>query len=257
MQNRLKGRTALVTGGSRGLGAGIARQLGRDGAAVVVHYRADAAAAHHVVADIAAAGGRGIAVSGSIGDYDDVDKLADQILDEVGAIDLLVSNAGTASRGQSIADSANEEFDRLLRIHALGPLHLVRRLLPGMRAAPRADVIAISSATVADAPPFSAPYTVAKSALETAMRTLAHEEREHGIRVNIVAPGLLDTDMGQRLVRAIRPGADMSSLRSEFPFGRVCRPDDVAGLVAFLASDEGVHHRPRITVDGGGQDQDI
>ncbi|WP_330254964.1 SDR family oxidoreductase [Nocardia sp. NBC_00565] len=257
MQKRLDGRIALVTGGSRGLGAAIARQLGRDGAVVAVHYRTDADAAAQVVADIAAEGGHAIAVSGSIGDLDAVDAFVDEVVDTIGAVDLLVSNAGTASRGQSIADSPNAEFEQLLRIHALGPLHLVRRLLPGMRALPRGDVIAISSATVADAPPFAAPYTVAKSALETAMRTLAREERRHGIRVNIVAPGLIDTDMGQRLVQA-KAGADIASIGSDFPFGHVCRPEEVSGIVAFLASAEGGYITgQRITVDGGGRDPEI
>jgi NAD(P)-dependent dehydrogenase (short-subunit alcohol dehydrogenase family) len=257
MQNRLDGRRALVTGGSRGLGAAVARQLSRDGAAVAVHYRSDEAAAQQVVADITDEGGRAVAVSGSIGDYAAVDRLVDQAVDAIGPIDLLISNAGTASRGQSIAETADEEFEKLLRIHALGPIHLVRRLLDGLRAAPRGDVIAISSSTVADAPPLAAPYTVAKSALETAMRTLAREERRHGIRVNIVAPGLIDTDMGQRLVRA-KAGADISAVESEFPFGHVCRPEEVSGLIAFLAGPEGGYITgQRITVNGGGQDPGI
>ncbi|MGW6727982.1 SDR family NAD(P)-dependent oxidoreductase [Nocardia sp. NPDC055029] len=257
MQKRLEGRIALVTGGSRGLGAAIARELGREGAAVAVHYRSDAEAAQRVVADITAAGGRAIAVAGSIGEPDAVDTFLTEVVDSIGTVDLLVSNAGTASRGQSIADGTNEEFERLLQIHALGPLHLVRRLLPGMRAAPRADVIAISSATVQDAPPNAGPYTVAKSALETAMRTLSREERPHGIRVNIVAPGLIDTDMGQRLVRATA-GADISSIEDRFPFGHVCRPEEVSGLVAFLASAAGGYITgQRIIVDGGGKNPEI
>ncbi|OXR45151.1 General stress protein 39 [Nocardia cerradoensis] len=257
MSKRLEGRTALVTGGSRGLGAAISRQLAGDGATVAVHYRTEADAAREVVAAITSEGGRAVAVSGSMGDFAAVDRLVDDTVAAVGPIDLLVSNAGSASRGRSVVGSPDDEYERLLRIHALGPIHLVRRVIDGLRSAPRGDIIAISSSTVADAPPFAAPYTIAKSALETAIRTLAREERQHGIRANIVAPGLIDTDMGQRLVRA-KTGSDIAGVGSQSPFGHVCQPQEVSGLVAFLASAEGGYITgQRITVNGGGQDPGI
>ena len=124
----------------------------------------------------------------------------------LGEIDILVSNAGTASRGRPVADTEPEEYLRLMTVHALGPLALIRSLLPAMRARPRADVVVISSAITSAAPSFSVPYTMAKAAMEAAARTLAREERAHGIRVNVVAPGLVATDMGERLVRAVDGG---------------------------------------------------
>lgn len=255
MENRLKGRVALVTGGSRGVGAGIVRRLADEGAAVAVNYRSDAYAAQALVDEIAASGGRGFAYRASIEDQDAVATMVEAIRRDLGPIDLLVSNAGTASRGRSIADSDGEEFERLMRVHTFGPLNLIRLLLPDLRAAQRGDVVVISSATVDDAPANSAPYTMAKAAVEMAARTLAREERKHGIRVNIVAPGLVDTDMGARLVRAVRGGAELSALHGEYPFGRVCQPSDVAGVVAFLCSADGAYLTgQRVVVDGGGAD---
>ena len=99
-----------------------------------------------------------------------------------------------------MADTEPDEYLRLMTVHALGPLALIRSLLPAIRARPRADIVVISSAITSAAPSFSAPYTMAKAALEAAARTLAREERAQGIRVNVVAPGLVATDMGERLV---------------------------------------------------------
>jgi len=248
----LAGRTALVTGGSRGVGAAIARRLGADGAAVAVNYRRDADAAERTVAEIVGAGGTARAYRAPVDDPDAVLAMLAGVADELGAVDLLVSNAGTASRGQRVADTEDAEYLRLLRVHVLGPLTLVRALLPQLRAAPRADVVVISS-TILDGPSAGgAPYAMAKAALEAAARTLAIEEREHGVRVNIVAPGLVATDMGERLVAATA-GTTIDQLDESYPFGRVARPEDVAGVVAFLASaDASYLTAQRIRVDGGG-----
>jgi NAD(P)-dependent dehydrogenase (short-subunit alcohol dehydrogenase family) len=253
MPNRLTGRIALVTGSSRGVGAGIAIRLAREGACVAVHYQRDAKAASAVVEHITAGGGTSAPFQATMGDFNSVDQMCDAVSERLGAIDLLVSNAGSASRGNTIAESSLSEFDQLLRIHTIGPLHLIRRLLPGLRQAVRGDIVAISSTTVTDAPANSAPYTMAKAALEVAIRTLAREERGNGIRANIVAPGLVDTDMGSRLVRAVHSGQKLSDLHADFPFGHVCQPGDVAAAVAFLTSEDASYITgQRIVVDGGG-----
>lgn len=254
----LSGRTALVTGGSRGVGRAIAVRLAADGAAVAVNYRRDAEAAEEVVAEIEKADGKARAYRASIDDPAAVAGMVDAVRTDLGPVDLLVSNAGTASRGTTIADTDDEEYLRLLRVHTLGPLALVRGLLPDLRRAGRADVIVISSAIVPDAPANGAAYTMAKAAMEAAARTLAKEERPYGVRVNIVAPGLVATDMGDRLVAATADGATIADLDARYPFGRVARPDDIAGVVAFLATtDAGYVSGQRIQVDGGGPDHGI
>lgn len=248
----LAGRTALVTGGSRGIGRAIALRLAGDGAAVAVNYRRDAAAAAETVDLIAGAGGTARAYRASIDDADAVVEMVAAVRGELGPVDLLVSNAGTASRGTAVADTEEAEYLRLLRVHALGPLALVRALLPDLRAAQRSDVVVISSVILDDMPAGGAAYAMAKAALEAGARTLAAEERVHGVRVNIVAPGLVVTEMGTRLVAATA-GASIADLDPTYPFGRVARPEDVSGVVAFLASADGAYLTgERIRVHAGG-----
>lgn len=255
MNDRLTGRTALVTGSSRGVGAAIALQLAREGARVAVHYQRDAEAAAAVVSQIIGGGGTAAEFQASMDNFDTLDQMCDAVWNRFGAVDLLVNNAGSASRGNTIAGSSFAEFDQLLRVHTLGPLHLIRRLLPGLRQSNRGDIVAISSTTVTNAPANAAPYTMAKAAMEVAMRTLAREERGNAIRANIVAPGLVDTEMGSRLVHAVNTGQNLSDLHAGFPFGHVCQPCDVATVVAFLVSEDGSYITgQRIVVDGGGPD---
>lgn len=251
MADGLAGRVALVTGASRGVGRAIALRLAADGAAVAVNYRREAAAADEVVAAIAAAGGTAHAYQASIDDVDAVTTMLASIEADLGPISIVVSNAGSASTGRAIADTPDEEFLKLLRVHALGPIGLLRTLLPSLRRQSRADIVMISSSVTDAAPAGAAPYTMAKVAMETAVRTLAREERAHGVRANIVAPGLVATEMGRRLVAA--GGEDIAELDTRYPFGRVCRPEDVAGVAAFLVSaDAGYVTGQRLLVDGGG-----
>jgi NAD(P)-dependent dehydrogenase (short-subunit alcohol dehydrogenase family) len=254
MSQPLTGRVALVTGGSRGVGRGVALRLAADGATVAVNYRRDAAAADDVVAEITVRGGTAKAYGASVSDDNAVAAMLEAIAADLGTVDLLVSNAGTASRGTAIADTDRSEYQRLLDVHLLGPLALIRALLPGLRSSGRADVIVISSAIVRETPANGAAYTLAKAALEAAAQTLAKEERRHGVRVNVVAPGLVATDMGERLVAATS-GSTIAQLDSKFPFGRVARPADIAAVVAFLATQDAEYLTgQRIQVDAGGPD---
>lgn len=253
----LAGRVALVTGSSRGVGRGVALLLASRGATVAVNYRKGSDEAQQVVDEITAAGGVAIAYQAAIGDDVAVAGMVDAITRDLGAVDLLVNNAGSASRGNTVATTPRDEYEWLMNVHAFGPIDLIQRVLPGMReraARPggRGDIVMISSTTTTSFPTHSAPYTMAKTAMESCMRTLALEERDHGIHANIVAPGLVATDMGRKLVAASQ-GSDIADLDASFPFGRVCRPEDVAGAVAFLCSpDSGYMTGQRVTVDGGG-----
>jgi 3-oxoacyl-[acyl-carrier protein] reductase len=248
----LAGRVALITGGSRGIGRAIALRLASDGAAVALTYRRQADSAAAVVDQIRAAGGSAECFPAAVEERADIDRLIDAVHAALGAIDILVSNAGMASRGLSVVDTDPAETPRVLATHALAAHRLAQLVVPDMRARGRGDIIVVSSSEVSNMRANGAPYNMAKAAAEALAFTLAHEEAHNGIRVNVVAPGLVATDMGDRLVRAKLGHASVAELDSEQPFGRVTRPADVAGVVAFLVSSPGsMVTGQRIVVDGG------
>lgn len=207
-----------------------------------------------MVKDILSFGGKAVAVQADANDPDAWDAAVDVISTELGPVDLLVSNAGSASTGKTVFDTPPEEFVHLMNVHTFGPLALIRRLLPGMRAAGRSDIVMTSSSITAEAPEQSAPYVMAKAAMECACRTLAREERRYGVRVNIIAPGLVNTEMGARLVKASTGGrATIDDTAAPGPFGRICEPADVAEAVCFLTSDQDAYITgQRLVIDGGG-----
>ena len=248
----LDGRNALVTGGGRGIGRAISLALAEDGADVAVNYRRDKDAAEDVVAEIQALGRRAVAVCGSVDVLDDVRSVAEASIAALGPIDILVNNAGIASRGNTVAKTDPEEVERVVRTHAIGPHWLCGLIIPGMRTCPRGDIIFISSAATRGNAAASAPYNMGKQAMESLAFTLAKEERSKGIHVNIVAPGLVKTEMGKRLMNAF--GQDIEAMDPTAPYGRVCRPEDVANVVRWLVSDgAGYLNGERIYVDGGAQ----
>ncbi len=248
----LQGRVALVTGGGRGIGRGIAVALARDGAAVAVNYRKDEEAARSAVDAIRAAGGTAECYAASVDVREQVDAMVERVRSDLGPIDILVSNAGIASRGHSVLDTDPAEVQRVMATHALGAHRLAQLVIPDMRARGRGDIIVISSSEVSHMRANGAPYNMAKAAAEALALTLAHEEAANRVRVNIVAPGLVATDMGDRLVQAKLGRASVAELDAEQPFGRVTRPGDVAEVVCFLVSDPGsMVTGQRIVVDGG------
>jgi NAD(P)-dependent dehydrogenase (short-subunit alcohol dehydrogenase family) len=248
----LEGRAALVTGGNRGIGAAIAIALAEDGADVAIAYRRDEESAAATLAAIRATGRRGEAHQASVDDQAGCERLAEAVLGDFGSVDLLVHSAGVASRGQTVVDTDPAEIERLWRTHAFGAFMLCKLLLPSMRTRPRGDVVMISSAATTYLGPNSAPYNMGKAALEALARTLAKEERANGIHVNVVAPGLVDTEMGRRLARATMGAQDIHDLDARSPFGHVCSPEEIADVVRFVVSDAaGYVTDQRIVVDGG------
>lgn len=253
MKISLAGRSALVTGGGRGIGRSIALSLAKAGADVAISYRRDREAAESTVRELTAAGVRAKAYSGSVENWDDNVALAEAVLADFGSIGILVNNAGIAPRGKVMADTEAAELTRLLGIHTLGPAYLCKLLLPQMRKATRGDIVFISSVATIDYPAHGGPYNMAKAAVEALAFTLAKEEREHGIRANIVAPGLTATEMGFRGARATQGISDLHELDSRSPFGRVSEPDDVASVVTWIVSDANPYaNGQRIYVNGGG-----
>ncbi|MDO8532001.1 MAG: glucose 1-dehydrogenase [Dehalococcoidia bacterium] len=232
----LAGRVALVTGGNRGIGGAISLALARDGADVAVLYRREEASAHETAAHVQKLGRRCVTVQADVSDYEQVKAAVAKATQALGTVDILVHNAGIASRGLSIVDSDPKEWRRVIDTHIFGGMHLVKEVAPGMRGKKRGDVIFISSAATLRSPPHYSPYLEAKAGLEAMARALAKEERKNNIRVNVVAPGLVETELGRRLVKGALGVDDIKTLYATYPFGRVCQPEDVADFVAFLCS---------------------
>jgi len=249
----LAGSVALVTGGGRGVGRAIALGLAKDGATVAVNFRRDSDSAQETVNLIESSGGTARAYCASVDNLQEDELMVRQIEEDFGPIAILVNNAGIASRGKLVADTEADELQRVVATHAFGPHYLSRLVLPGMRSLERGDIVMISSVATRSLGSHGAPYNMGKTAMEALAYTLAKEEKINGIRVNIVAPGLVDTDMGQRLVKAIQGVQDIRALDEGMPFGRVCQPDDVANVVRFLVSDQNSYLTgERLYCDGGG-----
>ncbi|MGH9030350.1 MAG: SDR family NAD(P)-dependent oxidoreductase [Acidimicrobiales bacterium] len=248
----LEGRVALVTGGSRGIGRACAIALAEDGCDVAVNYRRDADAALECVEAIEKLGRRAVSFRASVDLPEEDEALVAGVLADFGRVDVLVHAAGIASRGQNVADTDLTELDRVMRTNVLSAFHLCKLLVPQMRGR-RSDIVFISSVAARMLAANGAPYNMAKSALEALALTLAKEERRHGLHVNAVAPGLVVTEMGRRLVKGAMGVDDIATLDAGAPFGRVCRPEDVASVVRFLCSEAAGYMTGQVlAVDGGG-----
>jgi 3-oxoacyl-[acyl-carrier protein] reductase len=251
----LDGRVALVTGGGRGIGRGIALGLAGDGADVAVTYRRDGEAAEEVVAAVKAMGRDALAIAADVSVADDNRRTVEQVIDHFGQLDILVNNGGIASRGRVVADTDPDELLRVVATHALGPHNLCAQAIPHLRQRPRSDIVMISSVATLSFGAGGAPYNMGKAALEALAWTLAKEERPNGMHVNVVAPGLVESEMGRRLAKATAGVDDIHELDARMPFGRVCQPEDVADVVRFLVSDQASYLTgERLNVYGGGQD---
>ncbi|WP_406202183.1 SDR family oxidoreductase [Kitasatospora sp. NBC_01560] len=233
----LAGKTALVTGGSRGIGRGIAERLGRDGALVAVHYGSNAAAAAEVVTTIERAGGRAFAIGAELGAPGDAAALwaaFDAGLAAAGGgtgLDILVNNAGIGAPGR-IHEVAEADWDKVFAVNAKAPFFVVQQGLGRLRDGGR--IVNVSSGVTRVAFPSAVSYAMTKGALNTLTLTLAEELGPRGITVNAVLPGVVATD--------INPWLDDPAARARVAgyaaLGRVGEASDVADAVAFLASDD-------------------
>lgn len=243
----LAGKTAIVTGGSRGIGRAIAERLGADGAGVVVGYRTEETAAEEVVAAIREHGPQAVAVKVDVSKTEDVRKLFNTGIDIFGALDILVNNAGLAiPHRPPIADVTDEEYDRLFAVNTRGTFMAMREA--ARRLADGGRVINLASTVNAMALPGYSVYAGTKAAVEMFTKIFAKELEGKGITVNAVAPGPVETE----LFNEGKTEADKQRMAEMCPLKRLGQPQDIARVVAFLAGPEGGWINGQILMANGG-----
>ena len=246
--SNLKGKVAVVTGASKGIGAGIARALAEAGAAVAVNYAGDRQGAEQVVADIEKRGGKAVAIQADTRKQDDVRRLFAETKQALGTPSVLVNNAGVF-KFAPLDEVESDEFHRQFDTNVLGPLLATQEAVnyfgPG-----GGSVINISSIVSQAAIPGSVVYSATKGALDTVTRVLAAELGPKHIRVNTIAPGMVETE-GTHTAGFI--GSDFhKAAEAATPAGRIGRPDDIAKIALFLASDDSAWvNGERIEAAGG------
>jgi 3-oxoacyl-[acyl-carrier protein] reductase len=244
MMAKLSNKTALVTGGSRGIGAGIAKRLAADGAAVAITYTSSPDAANAVVREIEAAGGKAIAFKADAGNAEAVTSAVEQTVEAFGALDILVNNAGTAFP-KPFVDSTLEELDRVIDINIRGVFVATKAALKHLRDGGR--IINIGSCVGERMmTPGLVPYSATKGAVKMFTQGLSREVADRGITVNNVQPGPIDTELNPADAAWAEPQIAATALKR---FGKV---EEVVALVAFVASPEASYITgTSLTVDGG------
>ena len=234
--SKLQSKTALVTGASKGIGAGIALEFASAGAAVVVNYASDKSGAEAIARSITSGGGRAIAIQGDVANSADVSRMLDLVASEFGTIDILVNNAGVY-QAMPIEQLTEAEFHRELNVNLLGPLLTIRESLKHFSAS-GGSIINIGSAASRSLPPGFSVYAASKSGLDAITGVLAKELAARGIRVNSVNPGATLSE-GTKSAGLYGVDSDIErQLVQQTPLGRIGTPLDIARVVAFLASDD-------------------
>ena len=229
---RLAGKNAVVTGASKGIGAGIAKHLAAEGAAVVVNYGSDKQAAARVVAEITSAGGKAIAIRADVSNSADIARFFGESAEALGEIDILVNNAGIYELAP-LDQVTPEHFHRLFNVNVLGVILSTREALKYFN--PRGgSIINTSSVVSVGSPAYASVYGATKAAVDGLTRSFSKELAARKIRVNSINPGPIETDG----VHAQGLTETFIALGEQIPLGRVGQPEDIAPGVVFLASEE-------------------
>jgi 3-oxoacyl-[acyl-carrier protein] reductase len=231
--SKLKGKVAVVTGASKGIGAGIAKALAAEGASVVVNYASSKEGAEKVVKAITAAGGKAVAVGGDVAKAGDAKKIIDAALQNFGKLDVLVNNSGVYEF-QPLENVTEEHYKRIFDVNVLGALLTTKEAAKHLKEG--GSIINIGSAVTEVFPPASSVYTATKGALDAITGVLARELGPRKIRVNSLNPGMVETE-GTHTAGMI--GSDFQKqIEAQAPLGRIGQVGDIASIATFLASDD-------------------
>jgi dehydrogenase/reductase SDR family protein 4 len=244
----LEGRVALVTGGSRGIGRAIVLAMAAAGARVAVCSR-KREACDTVVAEVEAAGGSAVAIPGNVGRAEDARRIVEETVERFGALDILVNNAATNPQYGPLVDAPDSAVDRIFEVNVQGPLRLVSAAVHASMSERGGAIINISSVGGISPEPLIGAYNASKAALINLTRTLAQELGASGIRVNAIAPGLVETDFARVLIETPEIHDHIvarSALR------RHAQPDEIAGAAVYLASDAASFVTGAVLVVDGG-----
>lgn len=242
----LKGKVALVTGASRGIGKEIAISLAKEGAIVVVNYNGSKDKAEEVVFEITSNGGEAISYGCDVSDYSKSEIMIKEIIAKLGRIDILVNNAGITKDGL-LMKMSEEDFDKVININLKGTFNMIKHLSRSFLKQKSGRIINISSVVGITGNAGQANYCASKAGVLGLTKSVARELGKRGITVNAVAPGFIDTDMTEFLDENSR-----KSLLSQIPLDKIGKTIDVANTVCFLASDKASYITGQcISVDGG------
>jgi 3-oxoacyl-[acyl-carrier protein] reductase len=228
----LTGKTVLVTGGARGIGRACCLMLARAGASIAVNYRVESPSANLLVEEIEASGGEAFALAADVSRREDAEMLVDETVARLGAIDVLVNNAGIW-RHSPVDEMSDGEWNEMIGVNLTGTFNCIRAAVPPMKEARSGRIINISSTAGQRGEPYCSHYAATKGAVISLTKSIAVELAPFGILVNCVAPGWTVTDM----TRDDLLGARRESILQAIPLGRAATADEVAGSVVFLASE--------------------
>jgi 3-oxoacyl-(acyl-carrier-protein) reductase len=258
-RGRLEGKVAIVTGGTRGIGAAISQSLAAQGAVVAAGYTSNEEAANRVLAEIERAGGKGSLHRGNVGNCEDCQRVVSEVLDQHGRLDILVNNAGITN-DRSLLKMSEDDWHKVLRVNLSGVFYMSKPALAHMIERGSGRIVNISSIVGQTGNIGQANYAAAKSGLFGLTKTMAREaalslhksgrlEEHVGLTVNAVAPGFIATEM----VEAV-PEKVLDKVRAQIPLGRLGRAEEVARVVRFLADDDSGYITGQVWAINGGME---